>query len=81
MDFIHRPEFKIIQKTYRKLDVFPSALGPVIKVSSFLGTQQSRCLPSPHLRAETGPVSETMFSSYLEIRTMEKVQKPSDCGC
>jgi hypothetical protein len=33
---------------------------PVIEVSSLSWTQQSRCLvsPSPHLRAETDPVSE-----------------------
>jgi hypothetical protein len=27
---------------------------------------------------ETDPVSETLFSSYLEFRTMDKVQEPSD---
>jgi hypothetical protein len=27
---------------------------------------------------ETDPVSETLFSSYLEFRTMDKVLKPSD---
>jgi hypothetical protein len=60
---------------FRKLGLFPSSgegketpalLGPleranlspdtVIEVSPFLGTQQS---PSPHLKTETDPVSET----------------------
>jgi hypothetical protein len=34
--------------------------------------------PSPLLKKETYPVSETLFSSYLEFRTMPKVHKPSD---
>jgi hypothetical protein len=38
----------------------------VIEVSSFLGSQHSRCLP-PYLRAETGPVSETLCSLVFRI--------------
>jgi hypothetical protein len=30
---------------------------------------------------ETDPVSETVCSSYLELRTMATVQKPSDSVC
>jgi hypothetical protein len=44
---------------FRKLDLFHC---PVIEVSSFYGTQQSRCIPlSPD--DGTDPVSETLFSS------------------
>jgi hypothetical protein len=35
----------------------------------------------PRLKSETFPVSETIFSSYLEFRTMNKAQKPSDSEC
>jgi hypothetical protein len=51
---------------------------PVIKVSYFLGTQQSRCLlpPHPQLRTEIDPVSKMLCS--LEYRTMGIVQKPSN---
>jgi hypothetical protein len=39
----------------------------------------SRCLPAPHLRMETGPVSEKLCSLvFLEYRTMDKVQKPGN---
>jgi hypothetical protein len=34
--------------------------------------------PSPQLNTETDSVSETSCFSYLEFRTMYKVQKPSD---
>jgi hypothetical protein len=30
----------------------------------------------PPLKTETDPVSETLFSSYLDYQTMDKVQKP-----
>jgi hypothetical protein len=36
----------------------------MIEVSSFRGTQQSRCLP-PHLRTETDPVSETLCCIFF----------------
>jgi hypothetical protein len=42
------------------------AAGPEIEVSSFKGMQHSRCLPLPHLRAETDPISET--SRFLVCR-------------
>jgi hypothetical protein len=51
-------------------------LRPVNENNSFQHTQQSRCLPSPHLRTETDPISETLCS--LEYRMMENVQKPSN---
>jgi hypothetical protein len=34
-----------------------------------------------HLKTEIDPVSETLFASYLEFLTMEKVWKPSDSEC
>jgi hypothetical protein len=42
-------------------------LSPVIDVSSFYGTQQSRSLPPPHLRTETDPVSETLCFLVFRI--------------
>jgi hypothetical protein len=33
---------------------------------------------TPHMKTEMGPVAETLFSSYLEFRTMDKVYKPRD---
>jgi hypothetical protein len=32
----------------------------------------------PHMRMETDPVSETLYSLVLECRTMDKVRKPSN---
>jgi hypothetical protein len=29
---------------------------------------------------ETNPVSKTLFSSFVEYQTMDKVQNPSDSG-
>jgi hypothetical protein len=37
--------------------------------------------PSSHLKTETDSDSETMFSSYLEFGTMDKIHKPSDSDC
>jgi hypothetical protein len=37
--------------------------------------------PSLHQKTETNPVSETLFSIYLEFRTMANVQKPSNSQC
>jgi hypothetical protein len=34
--------------------------------------------PSPYLETETDPVSEKLFSSFLEFRMIDKVQKPTD---
>jgi hypothetical protein len=33
---------------------------------------------TPHVKAETEPPSGTLFSSYLEFRTADKVHRPSD---
>jgi hypothetical protein len=46
------------------------------KVVLWLRAQQNMCLPPPHLRIETEPVSETLCS--LEYRMMDKVQKSSN---
>jgi hypothetical protein len=65
------------------------SIGPMIEVRYFKGNQQSRCLPPRHLRKETDPVSETLFS--LENRTKCKNpvfpsvihhhQNPSESTC
>jgi hypothetical protein len=65
----------IESRTFRKLDKFscwcegrdtPSLLGPLVDISFLLSED------------ETGPIPEKFFSSYLEFRTMDKVQKPND---
>jgi hypothetical protein len=60
--------FVELQKPIHSLKL-PLSKGPN-RVSSF-----------PHLKTETDPVSETLFSSYLEFRKMDKVQKHSDSEC
>jgi hypothetical protein len=65
--------------TFRKLDLSSSSgegVDPVIEVSSFWRTQQSRYVPPLHLRVDRDPVSETLCSS--EYRKMDKVRKPSN---
>jgi hypothetical protein len=47
---------------------------PMTVVSSFLRTQQSRCLPPPHLRTETDPVSETLFFRITDDGQSPKTQ-------
>jgi hypothetical protein len=37
--------------------------------------------PFPHLKTETDPVSETLYFSYLEFRTMDRVYKPHYSEC
>jgi hypothetical protein len=54
---------------FRRLDVLPST-----------GEGGDTFLLGPHLRTEADTVSETLFF-YLEFRTMDKVQKPSDSEC
>jgi hypothetical protein len=34
--------------------------------------------PSPHLKTETGPVSEALSFSFFQFLTMSKVDKPGD---
>jgi hypothetical protein len=60
---------------YLVMDVFGSPAQSL--VSSFSGTQQSRCLPPSHLRTETDPVSETLCFLVFRICTMDEVRKPS----
>jgi hypothetical protein len=48
------------------------------RITGFEEFVQKYVSPSPHLKKETAPVSETLFSSYLEFRTMDKLLKPSD---
>jgi hypothetical protein len=49
----------------------------MIDISSFWGAELSRRLPLP-LKMETHPVSEILFSSYLEFRMMHEIHKPCD---
>jgi hypothetical protein len=37
--------------------------------------------PFHYLKMETDPVSETLFSIYLEFLTMDRVHKPADSEC
>jgi hypothetical protein len=37
--------------------------------------------PSLHRETQTGPVPETLFSSYLQIQTMDEAHKPRDSEC
>jgi hypothetical protein len=53
----------------------------VIEVSSFQGIQLSRCFPSPHLRTERDPVSETSCFLVSRIQEDGKVQKPNNSEC
>jgi hypothetical protein len=56
----------------------PLERGPVIVVSSFYKTRQSRCLPLD-LKTETDPVSETLCCLiFLEYRTIGNVKKPNN---
>jgi hypothetical protein len=57
-----------------------SETGSLIEVSSFYGTQQSRCLP-PHLRTERDPVSEMLRFLFSRIPDDGKVQKSSNSVC
>jgi hypothetical protein len=90
LNFVHRPVFWrtrrfgkwIYIRPQLKMWDIPTLLspleraGPVIKVSSFSRTQQSRCLPHPHLKTEADPVSETLCS--LENWTVRKAPKLSN---
>jgi hypothetical protein len=82
LGFVHRPVF-------RKLDVFPSSgegwetrtlWGPLqranLKHWTFLKDPSELVSPTPHLRTETDPVSETLCS--LKYRMPDKVPKPSN---
>jgi hypothetical protein len=48
----------------------------MIEVCSFQRAQQRRCLPPPHLRKETGPVTDMLYC--LQYRTMDEVQKANN---
>jgi hypothetical protein len=47
----------------------------VTEISSFCGIQQSRCLPT-HLKTETNPVSETLYSLVFRIPDWTKPKSP-----
>jgi hypothetical protein len=77
LGFVQRPVFqKLENKTFRKLDVFPSSgKGAAIEVCSFLDTQLSRRLPPPSPEhGNRSSFRNVMFSSFLEYRTMDKIQ-------
>jgi hypothetical protein len=49
-----------------------------------LSKGSNRLSPSPSLKTERDALSETLFSSYSTLRTVDKAQKPSDserCNC
>jgi hypothetical protein len=52
--------------TFRKLDLFPPS-GEGRKTPTLLGTSE---------RAKLNPVSETLFSRYLEFQTIDKSRNP-----
>jgi hypothetical protein len=56
------------------------SITPVTEVSSFYGTQQSRCLP-PHLRTEKGPFSETLCFLVSRILDDGQIRKASNSEC
>jgi hypothetical protein len=64
------PLFRILNA--RKHNVLET--GPVIEVTSFWGTQESMCLPPPHLRTETDPVSKMLC--FLAFRIVDNGQTP-----
>jgi hypothetical protein len=53
----------------------PSSGGPVIEVSSFLGTQQCRCLPSPEDRNRPS-FRNAVFSSFKNTGRRTKSKNP-----
>jgi hypothetical protein len=68
---------------FRKLDVFPFSVEgretPILFSLPERAEPTEYESPSPHVKTETDPVSETaVFSSYLEFRTVDKVHKPSN---
>jgi hypothetical protein len=48
----------------------------VIQAHSLQWSQQSRCQSPPHLRKETDPVSETLFSNFYNTRQWMKFENP-----
>jgi hypothetical protein len=46
----------------------------------FLRAPTEQVSTSFHLKTEEDLISETLFSIYLEVWTMDKVQKPNDPG-
>jgi hypothetical protein len=94
LDFAYRPEFQILENTmFRKLDLFPPSdegrdtttlLGPLERANLNHWTTGSNragvSFPSPE-DGNTSSFPEVVFSSYLEFRTMDKVNKPSNSEC
>jgi hypothetical protein len=68
MDLVHNIMFE-------KLDLFPS--GPVIEALSLSKGPNGVSFPSPH-DWNRSSFRNFVFSSYLELRTTDKVQKPGD---
>jgi hypothetical protein len=67
---------------FRKLDLSPSSseeVGGSYSVESVANINHRVGVPTPHLRTETDPVSETLCS--VECRIMNKVQEPSNHEC
>jgi hypothetical protein len=74
----HLPSFGILNNwntTSRKLDLFPSS-SEGKEAPTLFGPFE---IPNLHpLKLETDPLSNILFSSYLEFWTMDKVQRPID---
>jgi hypothetical protein len=83
MGFWTFPSSRILNMTFRKLDLFPSP-GEKVEVPTLLGPLERaninhwNHLPPPHLRMETDTFPKRCVFLYLEFRTMDKVQKPSN---
>jgi hypothetical protein len=96
MDFVHSPEFWMLENTtFRKLDTFPSSgegeediysVGPLkknhwLRLVLYKGPERvDVSLPSPEEEKRCS-FRDVSFYSYLEYRTMDRVQKLSDSEC
>jgi hypothetical protein len=61
------------------MDIFQSSGEGASDAYTVVPVIEVRCLPPPHLRTETDPVSETLC--FSEYRTMDIVQKPGNSEC
>jgi hypothetical protein len=80
---------KLENTTFGQLDLFPTLLGPLERANLNHWIQLFIRDPKrvgvshrPHLRTETDPVFETLpCLFFVEYRTMDKVQNPSNSEC
>jgi hypothetical protein len=91
LNFVHRPVLFINGKRHRfgtkmcfHLQVSWETctyLCPLERAKLYHWTSQSRYAPRLTRRREQLHIRNVVFSSYLEFRTMHKVQKPDDSQC